>query len=152
MLCKYLFLPPVLLKADHTSAGVVGIYKSTTIPAVSRSVDFTHGTAMVLIWLVAEVTATVIACSIPFLRPLVRRVSSSGKASKDSYGMSVRGNNVKGHEARASYDQISDKDVQPLNAGVVRRTDAYTVEYDTGSADGINGPSSQGKVSRREMC
>lgn len=145
--------------ADHTSAGVVGIYKSTTIPAVSRSADFTYGTALVLIWLVAEVTATVIASSIPFLRPLVRRVSASGKASKDSYGMSNRGHSklgsrtdVKGHQSRVSYDQSSDKDVRPLNARVVR-TDAYTVEYDTWSADGPNnGPLGQGQVSRREMC
>lgn len=142
------------------SAGVVGIYKSSTIPAVSRSLDFTHGTAMVLIWLVGEVTATIIACSIPFLRPLVRRMSSSGKASKDSYGLSARGHNklgsrsdAEGPEASASYDQIIDKDVQALNTGAVRRTDTYTVEFDTSSADGgNNGSLGQPQVSRREMC
>jgi hypothetical protein len=116
---------------------------------------------MVLIWLVGEVTATIIACSIPFLRPLVRRISSSGKASKDSYALSNRGHNklgsrsdIKGPEASASYDQIIDKDVQPLNTGgAVRRTDTYTVEFDSYSADGVNnGPAEQGQVSRREMC
>ncbi|KAK4235979.1 hypothetical protein C8A03DRAFT_36166 [Achaetomium macrosporum] len=124
-------------------AGVVGIYKSSTIPAVSRNVDFTHGTALVLIWLVAEVTATVIAASIPFYRPLVRKVSRSGN-SKGSYAMSGMGGRS-GHSKLGSSadvkgaphygdDHDSDKDIKPLNSHTVRRTDAYTVEYDNVSS------------------
>ncbi|KAL2156647.1 hypothetical protein VTH82DRAFT_1392 [Thermothelomyces myriococcoides] len=118
-------------------AGAVGIYKSSTIPAVSRSADFTHGTAPVLIWLVAEFTATAIACSIPFYRPLLKRMSST-KRSKGSYAMSSMGRG--GHsklssktDVKATHDdQGSDKDSLPLNTrGGVHRTDVFTLEYDT---------------------
>jgi hypothetical protein len=74
--------------------------------------------------------------------------------------LSARGHNklgsrsdAEGPEASASYDQIIDKDVQALNTGAVRRTDTYTVEFDTSSADGgNNGSLGQPQVSRREMC
>lgn len=50
----------------------------------------TDGTAEVLIWLAAEVTATIMAACIPFYRPLVRKVA--GKRSRgqkpDSYSLS----------------------------------------------------------------
>ncbi|KAL2167101.1 hypothetical protein VTG60DRAFT_1692 [Thermothelomyces hinnuleus] len=130
-------------------AGAVGIYKSSTIPAVSRSADFTHGTAPVLIWLVAEFTATAIACSIPFYRPLVRR-TSSGKRSKgsSSYAMSAMG---KGRHSKLSSktdikaghdDQGSDKDSLPLNArGGVHRTDVFTLEYDTRDSNEVSATS-----------
>ncbi|KAL2163972.1 hypothetical protein VTH06DRAFT_3185 [Thermothelomyces fergusii] len=134
-------------------AGAVGIYKSSTIPAVSRSADFTHGTALVLIWLVAEFTATAIACSIPFYRPLVRRVSwsssaAAGKRSKGSSSFAMSSMGRGGHsklssktdvkagaaatEIEAHDDQASDRDSLPLNArGGVHRTDVFTLEYDT---------------------
>ncbi|KAL1839403.1 hypothetical protein VTJ49DRAFT_1534 [Mycothermus thermophilus] len=151
-------------------AGIVGIYKASTIPTVSRSLDFTHSTAIVLIWVVAEVSATIIACSIPFLRPLVRHIKSS-KGSKNSYGLSGMSSrathnklgsraDAKGGGDTDDGDKDSDRDVQPLTPGVVRRTDAFTVEYDTWSAhdgasqNGAQGPpgSSGPQVSRREMC
>ncbi|KAK8061940.1 hypothetical protein PG994_008306 [Apiospora phragmitis] len=62
-------------------AGVVGLYKTSTIPYVSRSADFAYGTSIVLIWLVAEVSATIIAASIPFYRPFFRRNKSSGNSA-----------------------------------------------------------------------
>ncbi|KAL2141605.1 hypothetical protein VTI28DRAFT_2151 [Corynascus sepedonium] len=141
-------------------AGAVGIYKSSTIPAVSRSADFTHGTALVLIWLVAEFTATIIACSIPFYRPLVRRFSSSAKRSggSSSYGMSGMGKS--GHSKLSSRtdvkampdDQGSDKDSLPLNARGVQRTDVFTLEYDSrDSNEGSQGHRGPGHA-RREMC
>ncbi|KAK8075322.1 hypothetical protein PG997_009985 [Apiospora hydei] len=65
-------------------AGVVGLYKTSTIPYVSRSADFAYGTSIVLIWLVAEVSATIIAASIPFYRPFFRRNKSSGGHSGNS--------------------------------------------------------------------
>lgn len=149
------FSTPYLL-----SAGAVGIYKSSTIPAVSRSADFTHGTALVLIWLVAEFTATIIACSIPFYRPLVRRFSSSAKRSggSSSYGMSGMGKS--GHSKLSSRtdvkampdDQGSDKDSLPLNARGVQRTDVFTLEYDSrDSNEGSQGHRGPGHA-RREMC
>ncbi|KAK4033661.1 hypothetical protein C8A01DRAFT_19418 [Parachaetomium inaequale] len=148
-------------------AGVVGIYKSSTIPAVSRSVDFTHGTAIVLIWLVAEFVATVIACSIPFFRPLLRLVSSVKRSKASSYAMSGMGKGghsklgsrtdvVKANpDDPSSYDPGSDKDEQPLNSnsGVVHRTDIFTVEYGnwSGNEGSNNGHSAPGQA-RREMC
>ncbi|KAL2270537.1 hypothetical protein VTJ83DRAFT_2721 [Remersonia thermophila] len=151
-------------------AGIVGIYKASTIPTVSRSLDFTYTTTTVLIWVVAEVSATVIACSIPFLRPLVRHIKTS-KNSNNSYGlsgMSSRGTHNKlGSRADAKAggetddgDRDSDRDVQPLKPGVVRRTDVFTVEYDNWSAhdgafhNGVQGASGTTgpQVSRREMC
>jgi hypothetical protein len=122
---------------------VVGIYKSSTIPNVSRSADFTYGTAIVLIWLVAEVSATIIAASIPFYRPLVRRFSSK-KGTQESYGMSNRSRTRAGHsklrsqdDAKSAHvivDDCSDKGILDGNTQIVRKTN-ITVEYDNYSGD-----------------
>lgn len=138
---------------------MVGIYKSSTIPYVSRSADFTNGTAIVLIWLVAEVTATIIAASIPFFRPLLRR-GTSAKGTKDSYGMSRMTNRSRGGwgahsklgsqaDARgdATYEYSSDKDILPPDSKIVRKTNV-TVEYDRYSADGEKGEQSYGRGHR----
>lgn len=72
-----------------------------------------------LIWLTAEVTATIMAACIPFYRPLVRRVA--GKASRgqkpESYGLSQRSGinrlgsrgDAKGGFREASADDSSDR-------------------------------------------
>ncbi|KAK7962804.1 uncharacterized protein PG986_003629 [Apiospora aurea] len=79
-----------LLTNPITSAGVVGLYKTSTIPYVSRSADFAYGTSIVLIWLVAEVSATIVAASIPFYRPFFRRNKSSGDHSGRGGGNNPR--------------------------------------------------------------
>lgn len=127
---------------EKSSAGVVGIYKTSTIPNVSRSADFTHGTAIVLIWLVAEVTATIIASSIPLLRPLIRR-STSHNDRNESYGMTSRTN--RGHSKLGSLSKLgsqaviqsdpqndynSDKDILGPSSRIMRKTN-ITVEYDS---------------------
>ncbi|KAK8008237.1 hypothetical protein PG991_010788, partial [Apiospora marii] len=81
-------------------AGVVGLYKTSTIPYVSRSADFAYGTAIVLIWLVAEVSATIIAASIPFYRPFFRRAKSSGGHNS---GEDKSGNNNNNPRSASSY-------------------------------------------------
>jgi hypothetical protein len=148
-----------------SSAGVVGIYKSSTIPAVSRSADFTHGTAIVLIWLVAEFVATVIACSIPFFRPLLRLVSGATRSKGSSTYAMNSGMGKGGHSKLGSRTDVvkpnpddtgSDKDELPLNSGhsgVVHRTDVFPVEYDnwSGNEGSNNGHSAPGQA-RREMC
>ncbi|KAI1427998.1 hypothetical protein F5Y12DRAFT_101439 [Xylaria sp. FL1777] len=125
-------------------AGVVGIYKSTTIPYVSRSTDFAYGTAIVLIWLVAEVCATIIAASIPFYRPLLRRISSiSAKSELESYALSRRGGHSKiGSQADVKsaldFDDHSDKGILPAQSRIVRKTNII-VEYENygnGARDG----------------
>lgn len=126
---------------------MVGIYKTSTIPFVSRSADFTHGTAIVLIWLVAEVTATIIAASIPFFRPLIRRAAGSKRNGKESYGMSSRANRSGGgwgsHDKLGSQADIkgdpssdynSDIDMIGSTSKIVRQTN-ITVEFDTYSPD-----------------
>ncbi|KAK5658143.1 hypothetical protein OQA88_2116 [Cercophora sp. LCS_1] len=132
-------------------AGVIGIYKSTTIPYVARSSDFTHGTAIVLIWLVAEVTATVIAASIPFYRPLVRRATSA-RGTKESYGMGRMAGSHGGHSKLGSQLDVksefnksehtgSDRDEVPLNpknSMVVCKTE-IAIEYDRWSNDAEKG-------------
>lgn len=141
-----LHVPP----ANQTlSAGVVGIYKTSTIPNVSRSTDFTYGTAIVLIWLVAEVTATIIASSIPLLRPLIRR-SSSRTGRNESYGLSIRtnhGHNKLGSQAVVNTDlqndYNSDKDILGPNSKIIRKTN-ITVEYDNYSADEERGEQRHG--------
>jgi hypothetical protein len=129
---------------------VVGIYKSSTIPSVSRSTDFTHGTAIVLIWLVAEVTATIMAASIPLFRPLLRHLSGTS-STRDGYGMSRitnRSRNGWGGHSRFSsradvqsdpnHEYGSDKDTIALNTKIVCKTN-ITVEYDGYSADAERG-------------
>lgn len=72
------------------------------------------GTADVLIWLVAEVTSTILAACIPFYRPLVRRVARSSRKggvrpSQDSYGLAARSNNNnnnRGHNKLGSRAEI----------------------------------------------
>jgi len=78
---------------------VVGLYKTWTIPYVSRSADFAYGTAIVLIWLVAEVSATIIAASIPFYRPFFRHIKSSGNSGGNSSGDGD--NNARSHASYA---------------------------------------------------
>ena len=130
------------------SAGVVGIYKSSTIPYVSRDADFTFGTAIVLIWLVAEFTATVLAASIPFFRPLARKANQlkSSKESTHSFGMSRMGGRS-GHSKLGSVSEVkskptnsdseSDRGILPPrnpnnnNKSVVHKTEVYTVEYES---------------------
>lgn len=67
---------------------MVGLYKTSTIPYVSRRADFAYGTAIVFIWLVAEVSATIIAASIPFYHPFFRHFKSSGGSSEGNSGSS----------------------------------------------------------------
>ncbi|KAH9884565.1 hypothetical protein F4778DRAFT_762659 [Xylariomycetidae sp. FL2044] len=131
-------------------AGVIGIYKSSTIPAVSRSTDFTYGTALVLIWLAAEVTATIVACSIPFFRPLVRRMSKGGTKQSNSYGLSnISGSRGlrSGHNKLGSVvdvksvpdsDNSSDKAILGPRSTIVRKTNitvAYSSEEEMGNGD-----------------
>lgn len=100
-------------------AGVVGIYKTSTIPGIARNADFTYGTAFPLIWLVAEVDATIIAASIPFFRPLVRAVM--GTKQKNSYSLSKRsrsGANPLGSQPeRPGFDSDNGSDRNILSLG-----------------------------------
>ncbi|KAK8043476.1 hypothetical protein PG993_005906 [Apiospora rasikravindrae] len=134
-------------------AGVVGLYKTSTIPYVSRSADFAYGTSIVLIWLVAEVSATIIAASIPFYRPFFRRGKSSGgnsgsnrghnnPRSQSSYALGHRkrargghsmldsGIDHKGASDAHSNDNGSDKCILGNDTRIIRQTN-ISVNYMT---------------------
>lgn len=109
---------------------MVGIYKTSTIGLVARNTDFTYGTTFPLIWLSAEVSATVIAASIPFYRPLVRIVRGT-EAKEASYALSKvsrPGTNPlnRTHE-QLEDDTRSDKFILKPGGHILRET-TYTVE------------------------
>ncbi|KAK7755340.1 hypothetical protein SLS62_002566 [Diatrype stigma] len=114
-------------------AGIVGIYKSSIIPNVARDVDFTFGIALVLIWLAAEFTATVMAASIPFMRPLLRKVSSSVGRQKFSGHSSTHVRlSSRGRNGRQT-DTESNRELFATNNKIVRRTE-FTLEYNESSS------------------
>lgn len=131
---------------------MVGLYKTSTIPYVSRSADFAYGTAIVLIWLVAEVSATIVAASIPFYRPFFRRGRSSGdggggegnsgggprsqasyalhnrKRARDGHSMLDSGVDRKGAAEDGANDNSSDKAILGSDTRIVRQTN-ISVNY-----------------------
>ncbi|KAK6823596.1 hypothetical protein PG995_006455 [Apiospora arundinis] len=142
-------------------AGVVGLYKTSTIPYIARSADFAYGTSVVLIWLVAEVSATIIAASIPFFRPFFRHSKSSSpsgnsasgapKRSPSSYALSNRNRWTRdGHsmldsgvDHRATSakgnDSSSDKAILGNDSRIVRKTNIsvnYMTDEEVGYARG----------------
>lgn len=93
-----------------------------------------------LIWLTAEVTATIMAACIPFYRPLVRKVA--GKASRqkpESYGLSQRSGvnrlgsrgDVKGGFREPSADDSSDRAIIEYDSpdGMTNVKSGARVEY-----------------------
>ena len=118
-----------------------------------------------LIWLVAEVTATILAASIPFFRPLIRRVSSAARSGKDAYGMGNMGRGAGsragwgtsshsklGSQADVKSDYHSDGDTLPPNSHsmIVRKT-KVTVEYGGPDADVEKGDGPEHGLGRRDM-
>ena len=111
---------------------MVGIYKTSTISLVARDTDFTYGTAFPLIWLTAEVSATVIASSIPFFRPLVRLVRGK-EESQESYTLSKvsrPGTNplVRTHDQLEGDDDRSDRFIFKPSSQILRQT-SITVQH-----------------------
>ncbi|KAH8651058.1 hypothetical protein BX600DRAFT_387643 [Xylariales sp. PMI_506] len=109
-------------------AGVVGLYKTSTIPGVARNADFTYGTTFPLIWLVAEVSATIVAASIPFFRPLFRKISKPTPKG-ESYSMSKR--------SRSGVIALDSKTDQPEFGGGDDRSDK--VILNTNSSQPLGG-------------
>lgn len=121
--------------ANDFSAGVVGLYKTSTIGLVARDSDFTYGTAFPLIWLCAEVSATVIACSIPFYRPLVRLVRGKPQPSRDNSNYSLSKVSRPGtNPLNRTHDQLENDDssdryiLRDGKSNILRQTD-ITVEH-----------------------
>ncbi|KAL7906744.1 hypothetical protein GGI35DRAFT_93177 [Trichoderma velutinum] len=113
-------------------AGVVGIYKTSTIGLVARNADFTYGTAFPLIWLSAEVSATVIAASIPFFRPLVRMIKGT-EAKESSYALS-KVSRPGTNPLNRTHEQLEDDGrsdqfiLKPGSNNILRET-TYTVQH-----------------------
>lgn len=129
---------------NNDSAGAVGLYKTSTIGLVARDADFTYGTAFPLIWLAAEVSATIIASSIPFFRPLVRLATGTEqKNSSSSYNLSKvsrPGTNrlVRTHDhLEGEGDDGSDKFILKGKSNILRST-TFTVEHSYQPEDAIS--------------
>lgn len=110
---------------------MVGIYKTSTIGLVARNADFTYGTAFPLIWLSAEVSATVIAASIPFYRPLVRLMKD--KETKDSSYALSKISRPGTNPLNRTHDQLeddsrSDQFILKPGSHILRET-TYTVQH-----------------------
>ncbi|KAF2453484.1 hypothetical protein BDY21DRAFT_126629 [Lineolata rhizophorae] len=67
-------------------AGITAIVKTSYLPSMARSTDFTYYSANLLIWAAAETAITIIAASIPFLRLLIKAATSS--LTNSPYGRS----------------------------------------------------------------
>lgn len=122
-----------------------------------------------LIWVVAEVSATILAASIPFFRPLVRKASqlqkSSGKESSHSFGMGRMGGR-NGHNKLGSLSDVQSKPVNSdndsdlgilpprndNNKNIVHKTDVFTVEYESADdTEKATDPGHTREQARREM-
>lgn len=114
------------------------IVLETNLSSTNPRID---GTADVLIWLTAEVTATIMAACIPFYRPLVRKVA--GKASRgqkpESYGLSQRSGinrlgsrgDVKSGFREASADDSSDRAIIDYQSPDGMTKSSARVEYNS---------------------
>ncbi|MCJ1446719.1 MAG: hypothetical protein MMC23_007225 [Stictis urceolatum] len=80
-------------------AGITAIVKTTYIPNIALQQDFTFYCADLLIWAGTETGITIVAASIPFLRPLVRVVSSYGRSDTESSALNSKS---KGHARKRS--------------------------------------------------
>lgn len=136
LLVFYFYFYLALANFESYRAGVVGLYKTSTIPYVARDADFTYGTSFPLIWLAAEVSATIIAASIPFFRPLVRlaRGTRQQKDTYGSYGLSKvsRPNTnplVKSHD-QLEGDDRSDKFILKPSSHILRQT-SITIQHNS---------------------
>lgn len=70
------------------SAGATAIVKATYLPNLSKKTDYTWALPPLLWWAAAEDGLTIVACSIPVLRPLlgkVKKFSSGGRTKQTSY-------------------------------------------------------------------
>ncbi|KAF2132990.1 hypothetical protein P153DRAFT_333811 [Dothidotthia symphoricarpi CBS 119687] len=128
-------------------AGVCCVVKTAYIPGAATWVDFTYSTADMLIWALAESSITIIAASLPFLRLILKDMSSySGSQSlKLSIRLPSQGDNATGirsqqkpHKSHAVHpedvrdDEASDRSILAETRGEfgkIMRSREVRIEY-----------------------
>jgi hypothetical protein len=129
-------------------AAVACAIKTYYLPQVGTWTDFTYNTADTLIWALAEASITIVASSIPFLRLIVREVSSkSGSQSRSRTRTRTSGNRLSlveltsgrktkrgvGVEAQRKDDDGSEKSILAASLGQVGKimqTSEVKIEYE----------------------
>ncbi|KAF9699560.1 hypothetical protein EKO04_002643 [Ascochyta lentis] len=67
-------------------AGIACAVKTAYLPLIGTWADFTYNIGDVLIWAITESAITIVAASIPFLRPMMKYISSRGGSRGPSNG------------------------------------------------------------------
>lgn len=67
-------------------AGVACVVKTAYLPLIGTWADFTYNIADVLIWAMTESAITIVAASIPFMRLMMKDITSRGASRDQSYG------------------------------------------------------------------
>ncbi|OSS49881.1 hypothetical protein B5807_05895 [Epicoccum nigrum] len=70
-------------------AGVACIVKTVYLPLIGTWADFTYSIAGDLIWAITESAITIIAASIPFIRLMVKDISTRGDSRSQAYSDGV---------------------------------------------------------------
>lgn len=140
-----------------SSAGIACAVKTAYLPLIGTWADFTYNIADVLIWAMAESTITIVAASIPFLRPMMVYISSRGNSRGPSNGYTeshkldarLGGSRSLGTKANiqaqpaaneAGADDGSDKSIlrETRDCGKITKTREVTVEYSESGDDSIH--------------
>jgi len=136
-------------------AGAFGIWKAVILRSISREQDFSYGTATLVIVVALEVTCTIMAASIPFYRPLAKKVSCLTIACCCCCGQRRRRNdsltvdttvgsyNMNGH-VRPDLEQGLEVSVQGISS-----TGSYSYETSGGTAAANN--HDRGKTKRKKF-
>lgn len=129
------------------SAGIACAVKTAYLPLIGTWADFTYNIADVLIWAITESAITIVAASVPFLRPMVKYISSRGTRGRsngytESHKLDSRlgGNRSLGNQANIEAqptsngvggDDASDRSIlrETRDSGKITKTREVTVEY-----------------------
>lgn len=75
------------------SAGVAAIVKTVYLVALSKKADFTWELPTLFCWAAAEIALTIVASSIPTLRPLLKEWGLNSKTESKTYPLRSISNN-----------------------------------------------------------
>lgn len=135
-------------------AGIACAVKTAYLPLIGTWADFTYNIADVLIWAITESAITIVAASIPFLRPMMKYISSRGESRAPSNGYTeshkldgrLGGSRSLGTKANieaqpASHEGCADDDSdrsilrETRDCGKITTTHEVTVEYSESGDD-----------------
>lgn len=135
-------------------AGIACAVKTAYLPLIGTWADFTYNIADVLIWAITESAITIVAASIPFLRPMMKHISSRGGSRGASNGYTeshklddrLGGSRSLGTKANieaqpvsneGGADDDSDRSIlrEMRDCGKITKTREVTVEYSESGDD-----------------